>query len=364
MSLISTLSRAVLLLLCVANLTACHSIPASWFSWLGYTRQRPAPQPVPIASDRLVLSSPTDDVVGQLQVVVAGYNDTLPDIARRFNLGYEEIVAANPGVSIDTPRGMRIVLPTQFILPPAPRRGIVINLATLRLFYFPPTPEPDGSQVVITHPVGIGREGWTTPLGQTRIVSKEQAPRWYVPASIRREHATWGDPLPSQVPPGPRNPLGTHALHLARPGYLIHGTNKPGGIGMRVSHGCIQLYPEDIVSLYAQVPVGTPVTIVNQPVLAGWYQGTLYLEAHPPLQDDHRNWRKAVRPLIASRAAQAKADQPVIAVDWDKVNRLVAKPRGLSLPVLVGTPTLEEILASTPVVDWGRSELAREGSVP
>ncbi len=339
---VSCLLRRVGLLLIMVGLTACQSVP-----------KRAAPlYPPPVASDRFVLSSPEQKIVGELQVVIAGPDDTLPALARRFNLGYEEIVAANPGVSIESPRGMRIVLPTRFILPDAPHQGIVINLATLRIFYFPPSTEAGGPQAVITHPIGIGREGWSTPLGKSQIVRKVAGPTWNVPDSIRREHAAQGDRLPGSVPPGPDNPLGTHALYLSWPRYLVHGTNKPGGIGMRVSHGCIQLYPEDIIPLYEQVKTGTPVYVVNQPMLAGWHEGMLYLDAHPPLQDDGRNWRKGVRPLLKAEAAKGRAGKGGrAAVDWDKVTQLVAKPRGIPAPILVGAPPLETVLANIQVVE-------------
>jgi L,D-transpeptidase ErfK/SrfK len=312
-------------------LVACQSFP----------RPDDAGQ-APSASDRFILTSPEEEMVGQIQVIAARYEDTLPDIARRFDLGYEEIVMANPEVDPWLPgEGARIILPTRFVLPDAPRAGIVINLATLRLFYFPKS-RPGEPQVVITHPVGIGRLGWTTPLGVTKVIDKDEAPTWYVPSSVREEHAKMGDPLPAVVPPGPDNPLGTHALRLALPSYLIHGTNKPYGVGMRVSHGCIRLYPEDIVSLYQQLPVGTAVRIVNQPFLAGWLGGTLYLETHPPLADDKRNKQRILRTVLRAGAAKAE-DQP--AIDWEKAKRLVDKPRGLPVPVLVGAPGLEEVLA-------------------
>jgi L,D-transpeptidase ErfK/SrfK len=183
------------------------------------------------------------------------------------------------------------------------------------------------------------------------VVSKEKAPTWYVPDSIRKEHAKNGDLLPAAVPPGPKNPLGSHVLRLALPSYLIHGTNKPYGIGMRVSHGCIQLYPEDIAVLYQRIPVGTPVRIVNQPFLAGWQDGTLYLETHEPLEDDKRNRRKALRNLLQTKLQTKAAENAVpLEIDWEKVSHLAAKPRGLPVPVTVGAPGLEEILASAPLV--------------
>ena len=136
----------------------------------------------------------------------------------------------------------------------------------------------------MTFPVGIGRMDWSTPLGVTRVKIKIADPAWYPPASIRDEHTSDGNPLPDKIAPGPDNPLGQYALQLALPGYLIHGTNRPYGVGMRVSHGCVRLYPEDISRLFDAVSVGTPVRIINQPYKAGWYHGVLYFEAHPPLE--------------------------------------------------------------------------------
>lgn len=222
-----------------------------------------------------------NDVVGTIEQTLAGPEDTLLDIARRYNVGYEEIRLANPDLDpwlpgIDRP----VQIPGRFILPQAARKGLILNLAEMRLYYFPKAARGEKAQV-ITHPVSIGRVDWKTPLGQTRISKKAHKPSWYPPASIRAEHKEKGDPLPKVVPPGPDNPLGEHALRLAIPGYLIHGTNKPFGIGMRVSHGCVRMYPEDIAALFDIVPVGTPVTIIDQPVKAGWQNGVLYLEAHP-----------------------------------------------------------------------------------
>ncbi|MEM7283397.1 MAG: L,D-transpeptidase family protein [Pseudomonadota bacterium] len=252
-----------------------------------------------LPSDRLIMHGAENDVVGQVQILVAREEDTLPEIARRYDLGYEEIVSANPGVDPWLPKeGTPIVLPTQFVLPSGPRTGIVLNLASMRLFYFP-RPDPGQPQEVITHPIGIGRVGWSTPIGETVITAKARNPVWYVPASVRREHEEAGDPLPAVVHPGPDNPLGKFAMRLDIPGYLIHGTNKPFGVGMRVSHGCIRLYPEDIARLYERVPKGTPVRIVNEPYQVGWLDGELLLEAHTPLEDDDSNATLRLSNLLA-----------------------------------------------------------------
>jgi len=193
---------------------------------------------------------------------------------------------ANPDVNPWLPgEGTPVLLPTQFVLPEGPREGIVLNIASKRLFYFPPMPEGQ-AQVVKTYPIGIGRVGWETPLGETTVVAKARDPHWYVPTSIRKEHAELGDPLPAVVPPGPDNPLGTRVLQLEMPGYLIHGTNQPYGVGMRVSHGCVRLYPENIELLYELVEIADKVRIINEPYLLGELDGDLYFEGHVPLEDD------------------------------------------------------------------------------
>jgi L,D-transpeptidase ErfK/SrfK len=226
------------------------------------------------------------NLIGAIQVVEARHEDTLLDIARRYDIGQEEILGANPDVDRWLPGdGARVVIPSRYVLPTPPHEGLILNLPEMRLYYFP-KPEADQPREVQTYPVSIGRMEWATPLGQTKLVSKQKDPAWRPPESIRAEHAAEGDPLPKYVPPGPDNPLGGYAMRLGIPGYLIHSTNKAFGVGMRVSHGCIRMLPEDIEYLFPQVPVGTPVRIINQPAKVGWHGGDLYLEVHPPLEED------------------------------------------------------------------------------
>lgn len=213
------------------------------------------------------------DLVGRMGTYQTVYEDTLHEVARRFDLGFVELVAANPGIDPWLPGvGTEVTLPTAHLLPDAPREGLVINLAEMRLYYFP---TPGGPPE--TYPVGIGREGRTTPLGKTRIQRKATDPTWYPPKSIRAERPE----LPPVVPPGPDNPLGGFALYLDWPSYLIHGTNKPWGIGRRASAGCIRMYPEDIDGLFDRLPIGTPVVMVRQPIKLGWIDGELFIEVHP-----------------------------------------------------------------------------------
>lgn len=225
------------------------------------------------------------DVIGAPRTVVTAHEDTLVEIARQAGIGLEQMERINPGVDMWLPgEGTQVIIPSHYVLPRVPREGLVLNLPEMRMYYFPPRQAGRPAQVQ-TFPIGIGRETWATPLGKTKITAKIKDPVWRPPESIRKEHAANGDPLPLIVPAGPDNPLGRYAMRLGIPGYLIHSTNKPIGVGMRVSHGCIRMLPEDIERLFPQLPVGTTVNIINQPVKAGWHGGKLYIEVHPPLPE-------------------------------------------------------------------------------
>lgn len=228
------------------------------------------------------------DVVGAVATIIATYEDTLVDIARRHGLGYQDIVRANPEVNVWLPgEGTEIVLPNRFVLPPGPRIGLVLNLAEYRMYYFPAAKAGEVAKVH-TYPMSIGRMDWDTPLGITSIVAMAKNPAWYPPQSVRDEHAADGDPLPRIVPPGPENPLGTRALRLGIPGYLIHGTNRPAGVGMRVSHGCVRMFPEDVEFLFDRIRVNTAVRIINVPIKIGWDGELLVAEVHPLLEVPQR----------------------------------------------------------------------------
>jgi L,D-transpeptidase ErfK/SrfK len=224
------------------------------------------------------------DVIGAVSAVTARDEDTLVDIARRHGLGYQDIVRANPGINIWVPgKGTEVILPTRFVLPGVPRRGVVLNLAEYRLYYFPESKAGE-TAYVMTYPISIGRMDWETPLGTTEVISKVRNPSWYVPQSVLDEHKADGNPLPRIVPPGPDNPLGEYAMRLGLPGYLIHGTNRPAGVGMRVTHGCVRMFPEDIEYLFGNIDVSTPVRIINEPVKMGWDGSQLVMEVHPVLE--------------------------------------------------------------------------------
>jgi L,D-transpeptidase ErfK/SrfK len=293
------------------------------------------PAPLPVQTERFVLA-PGQEIVGRLQIVKVRKHETLSDIGRRFNVGFGEMTRANPDVDPWLPKpGTPVVVPTQYILPDAPHVGIVVNLAAMRLFYFPPHKRGE-PQVVITHPVGIGRRGWKTPQGVTHVIWHEKNPVWHVPPSILAEHSQEGAPLPKVVGPGPDNPLGDYALHLGWPGYLIHGTNKPVSVGLRVSHGCVHLFPEDIAQIYRMVPNGTEVRMVNQPYLFGWNGGRLYLQSPGPLQDDKRPWKKDSRRLLArtlTRGQRQELKRHHERIDWSRVAQIVDAPVGVPIPV-------------------------------
>lgn len=265
---------------------------------LGLTTSATAADPP--ANTVYSLPPPGINVIGHIQVTHARHEDTLVDIALEQGIGLDEIIAANPGVDLWLPgAGTPIILPTRHILPDAPRRGIVLNLAEKRLYYYP-EPAPGETPVVITYPTGIGRMDWETPLGQTRITAKTEQPSWYPPESIRRDRLErTGEMLPNVVPPGPDNPLGPYALRLGMPGYLIHGTNKTYGIGSRVSAGCVRLYNHHIETLFDRVPEGTPVNIINQPVKVGIGAGGVFMQVFAPFDlDEALDKNKAEAPTL------------------------------------------------------------------
>jgi L,D-transpeptidase ErfK/SrfK len=268
------------------------------------------------------------DLTGEVRTVRSVKSDTLIDLALVQGVGYIELLAANPGVDPWLPGEREIRLPTLRVLPDAPREGVVVNLAEQRLYVFRP------SEPVQSFPVGIGREGMLTPLGKTKVVRKAKRPRWYPGPTARADDPTLGE----FVPPGPDNPLGEYALYLGWPAYLIHGTNKPEGIGRRSSRGCLRMYPEDIEKLYAIVPNGTPVRVLDQPIKLGRAgAGALYLQAHPTLAqaqeiEENGAFRRPEVPDVRSMIAKwAGAD--AARIDWDKVQSALEERTGLPVEI-------------------------------
>ncbi len=283
--------------------------------------------PTGVIGETFLMPPPEFDLIGAIHVVEAAREDTLLDIARRYDIGQEQILRANPGVDRWLPgAGTKVVIPARYILPDAPHQGLVLNMPELRLYYYPKA-KPGESREVQTYPVGIGRMDWATPLGTTRVVGKQKHPSWRPPASIRREHAEAGDILPSVVPPGPDNPLGDYKMTLGIPGYLIHGTQKSFGVGMRVSHGCVRMLPEDIEYLFPQVPIGTPVSIINQPAKAGWFGDKLYLEVHPPLEEDQVGRDGLMESVMA--VLDAAQSERLAELDEEAIERAVAEQTGI-----------------------------------
>lgn len=278
------------------------------------------------------------DLVGEIRHYFARKEDTLLDLARTHKLGYVEMVAANRGLDPWIPgAGSEIVLPTAHLLPSGPREGVMLNLVDQRLYYFPANGGP-----IQTYPIGTGQEAWETPLGRTKIVRKKKNPAWYPPKSIRKEDPS----LPRVVRPGPDNPLGHRAMYLGWTAYLIHGTNNPWGVGRRVSHGCVRMYPEDIEALFTRVPVGAPVTVVAEEVKIGWHEGELLIEAHPNLNqnielEERGRMTPAVVPDLAHRLTQA-AGTEARRINWIAVSEAVRDRSGIPVPILHDAKTASD----------------------
>lgn len=296
---------------------------------------RPAPEPArkkphAVASGK-AWSNFKENYIGAMQLYSVQKEDTFVYIARDYNLGYVELRAANPTVDPWLPEpGKNIILPTMHLLPQTPRQGIVVNLPEMRLYSYDKPGQPPH-----TYSIGIGREGLNTPTGTTKVIKKVEGPTWRPTPRMRIEDPT----LPEIVPPGPANPMGTHALYTTWSEYRIHGTDKPFGIGRRVSSGCMRLYPEGIIDLYARTPVGTSVTVVDQPVKAAWIGEEFFIEAHPSIeQADQMEEEGHISTYRLSeddyslilRIAGDRAE----ALDWDRIREAVRERRGY--PVLVG----------------------------
>jgi L,D-transpeptidase ErfK/SrfK len=284
-----------------------------------------------------------DSVVGEVQYAVARHEDTLLDIGRRHGVGYEEIVAANPGVDPWLPgEGAQVLIPSRYILPDEPREGVVVSLAEHRLYYFPRA-KPGQPATVETYPISIGKMDWKTPLGLTRIVDKRVRPTWHPPESVRKEHEADGQPLPRAVPPGPDNPLGEYAMRLGIPGgaYLIHGTNRPAGVGMQVTHGCIRMYPEDIAHFFQLVSVNTPVRMIDRPYKMGWRGDELFIEVHAPLEGEQTQEPRSLT-TITRLLVSATHDRPV-AIDWAKAEQAFAQASGVPEAVVLRPATVQVV---------------------
>ena len=265
------------------------------------------------------------NVVGDIEYAETQSGETLADIGLRYDIGYYEMVDANPQIDKNgpLPPNVRILIPSQFILPKGPHHGLVINLPEFRLYFF-----PENENIVITHPVGIGRKGWSTPIGVTSIVAKQANPTWHPTSRVLQHAAKNGIQFPDVFPSGPGNPLGKYALRLGWPTYLIHGTNRSDGIGERVSAGCIRMLPDDIDYLYGLVSVGTPVRVVNEPIKFGRLNGALYMEVHPTLlEQQNTNMQSQVTDYFAEHRTKEVINNRII-------NKEINRPTGVPKKVV------------------------------
>jgi L,D-transpeptidase ErfK/SrfK len=280
------------------------------------------------------LPSDGSTLLGADARVTINDQDTLLGIARRYGLGYPEIIRANPGVDIGSPgEGREILLPGRRILPSAPHEGVVINLPEHRLYYYPKLVR-GAKPVVFTYPVSIGRMDWRSPLGETRIIGKERHPSWYPPESIRNEHAARGDFLPKVVPPGADNPLGEYKMRLALGDgtYEIHGTNNPVAVGLAVTHGCIRMYPDDVAALFESVSIGTKVRFINEPIKVAYSDGKLVVEVHPPMDDEGQTVEPSLE--VMSQKLHQALGPDTAAIHWDFARKALEGATGV--PTIVG----------------------------
>lgn len=293
------------------SLLCCLFLAASSVSWSWYPR---------LQSESYRDPEQPYALIGQHRNYILGPGETLIELARRSGIGYQALLQANPDVDPWLPpTGQKILLPYAFLLPQPAVEGIIINLAELRLYYIW---SEERRQRIRAYPVGIGTEGRDTPEGTFTVVQRIQNPSWTAPVSLRT--ANPGTPL--SIPPGPDNPLGDYWLGLSLAGYGIHGTNRPFGVGRRVSSGCVRLYPEDIRDLFSRTAKGTPVTIVYQPIKVGLHGGKLFAEIHPDLS-------QRITDPVAEVQRQAAALSWQGEIDFEALSQALEARRGV--PVLI-----------------------------
>ncbi|MGD9153589.1 MAG: L,D-transpeptidase family protein [Gammaproteobacteria bacterium] len=268
------------------------------------------------------------DIIGEAQVITVPKATNITELGQQYSVGYLEFLEANPHTDIKDGlwAGQKLVVPTRFILPPVPRRGIVINLAELRLYYY-----PKHAKVVYTFPIGIGRVHTPTPLVKTKIIEKRKNPIWFPTEDTHKEAREMGIMLPEKILPGPQNPLGKYAIRLGLNTYLIHGTNRPDGVGIRSSGGCIRMYPDDVEQLYKLISVGTPVNIIDEPIKIGWKNNVLYVEAHVPVDFKHSKAKDRLQPLI--EALKDTIEEQHAKIDWRRATHTADQQNGIPTPV-------------------------------
>jgi len=272
--------------------------------------------------------NPNGDVIGEVVIVKTWMGDSFQKISRHFKAGYHELIEANPAVNPNyVPRGTELVIPTKFILPNTPHEGMVINLAELRIYQYMPE-----TNQVMTSPIGIGRQGWLTPLGKMTIIEKIKDPSWYVPKSVQMAQRELGNYLPTIIPPGPMNPLGRYAIRLSERTYLIHGTNDPSRVGQRVTAGCMRMYPEEVKVLFSLVDLGQNVRIINEPLKLGWVGNQLYLESHVPLLEQQHIYGED--PRFIFEKIQEELQGQNVTLNWAITELVVTEHTGV--PAVIG----------------------------
>jgi L,D-transpeptidase ErfK/SrfK len=277
------------------------------------------------------LTSPDNNVVGSIQVVYSKSGDTVSLIGMRYDVGRDAIRVVNPQFNPEKPlpAGVPIIVPSKFIVPPFAHNGFIINLAEMRMYYFPP-----GQNQVFIYPIGIGKAGAMTPLGSLYVVRKTKDPTWIPPESIREFNRKNGIILPKVIQGGPDNPLGRRAIYMSAPSYLIHATNYPASVGSRGSFGCIRMTETDIDQLYPHVALNTPIMVIEQPYLAGWYNGQLYFEANKPLNESRFELNNLVTPAL--EALVELSFKYHVDIDWKKVEYAIQSQTGI--PTVVSEP--------------------------
>jgi len=277
-----------------------------------------------------ILPPPGDSLIGNVSYDYIKPGEDIKKLARENDIGYYEILQANPHINPEKTYGwQQFTIPGAYLLPDTPKTGIVVNIAELRLYYY-----PDRTNKVVTYPIAIGMYGMETPTGNFHIIERMDHPKWYVPQSELKEMAKQGIYLPKVMPSNPENPLGYYGLRLSKRTYLFHGTNVPPTVGRRASAGCMHMYPENIKALFDSVEVGTPVTIVDQPFKAAWVGETLYFQAVTPLYEDRKAWGGNYVPIYKKAIADAVAQTDAkVDIDWDRVRQMLVEPDGIPQPI-------------------------------
>lgn len=275
------------------------------------------------------IPSEKESVIGSIQTGWVKSGDQAADIAKAYDIGFNEIQNANPQINMNHrfASGREVMIPTQHLLPNAPRKGIVINLPEMRMYYY------SGNEV-LTYPIGIGKPGKTIPVTTSKVTYKKTNPFWYPPQDIREFNLAQGVILPRVLPPGPDNPLGTYAIYMSVPTYLIHSTIFPESVGRRASFGCIRMYETDIESFFPTVNKGIPIEILNAPVKVGWQNKALFMEAHEPLEE-YKDDVNASLPGMVHQIVERSGNEPIL-IDWQAVSFIAQNKDGI--PHKIGVP--------------------------